>query len=80
MRAHQECLATIEADIAVLEIDCAIAQRLHLRAGERDSCFYFLQDEVVVECLAIGGDHLFAGIGFGGHGAGDCTATIRRRI
>src|SRR5205807_9665977 len=70
MRADKEGLAVVEVDVAVLQIHPPLAQRLDLGAGERDSCFELLEDEVVVKRLAIGGDHLLAGIGFGGHGGG----------
>src|SRR5262249_946321 len=65
VRADEEGFAPIEIDVAVLQIHLPLPQRLPLPAVQGDSGFEFLQNEVVVEGLAIGGDHLLACIGFG---------------
>src|SRR5436309_6386399 len=46
VRTHQISLAVLEVDVAVLQIDPPLAQRLHLGAGERHPRFDLLQHEV----------------------------------
>src|SRR5206468_2672103 len=45
----------------------APAKGLHLRAGQHDAFLESLEDLVVVQCPAIGGDGLLAGVGLGAH-------------
>ncbi len=48
--------AALGADVGIREADFALPNRLYLGAGEGDTRFKSLADEVVVICLFVGGD------------------------
>src|SRR5947209_494657 len=60
--------ASVDAGITLGDCRFAGAQRLHLRAGERDARLEFLADLVIVASAAVVGDDLEIGFGFRRHG------------
>ena len=58
--AHQAQLAAAELHEGVAEVEPALADRLHLRAAQDDAGLGPLEDLVVEEGLAVGGDDLVA--------------------
>ena len=57
----EEDLAVLDRRVGIGELGFALAQRLHLGSRQHDPAVVGLVDEVVVERLAIGGDHRVPG-------------------
>ena len=67
MRLDQHRLSFAHPDVAVLEIDLALAQGLDFSAGQCDAGFQLIQKKIIVQGLAIGGNDFLplAGLRFG---------------